>query len=84
MNRKRIRQMNTLLLRRLHKRPAAEFFEHREAFLQTLEQENFMQRFAPLLGEERLRCKCVLELCREELKQLCPQEPPRGLAPLCL
>ena len=63
MNRKRIRQMNTLLLRRLHKRPAAEFFEHREAFLQTLEQENFMQRFAPLLGEERLRCKCVLELC---------------------
>ena len=34
MNRKRIRQMNTLLLRRLHKRPAAEFFEHREAFLQ--------------------------------------------------
>ena len=78
MNRKRIRQMNTLLLRRLHKRPAAEFFEHREAFLQTLEQENFMQRFAPLLGEERLRCKCVLELCREELKQLCPQEPHEG------
>ena len=36
MNRKRIRQMNALLLRRLHKRPAAEFFEHREAFLQTL------------------------------------------------
>lgn len=78
MNRKRIRQLNALLLRRLHKRPAAEFFEHREAFLQTLEQENFMQRFAPLLGEERLRCKCVLELCREELKQLCPQEPHEG------
>lgn len=37
-----------------------------------------MQRFAPLLGEERLRCKCVLELCREELKQLCPQEPHEG------
>ena len=50
MNKKRIRQMNAVLLRRLMKRPAADHFARRQEFLQALEQENYMQRFAPLLG----------------------------------
>ena len=40
MNKKRIKQMNTLLLRRLNKRPAAEYFEGHGDFLRALEREN--------------------------------------------
>ena len=62
MNKKRIRQMNAVLLRRLMKRPAADHFAQRQEFLQALEQENYMQRLAPLLGEERVQCGQVLAL----------------------
>ncbi len=78
MNRKRIRQMNTLLLRRLQKRPAAAYFEEQKDFLLSLERENYMQRFAGLVSGERIRCGAVLELCREELAQLCPRQPQEG------
>lgn len=78
MNRKRIRQMNTLLLRRLQKRPAAAYFEEQKDFLLNLERENYMQRFAGLVSGERIRCGAVLELCREELAQLCPRQPQEG------
>ena len=78
MNRKRIRQMNTLLLRRLQKRPAAAYFEEQKDFLLSLERENYMQRFAGLVSGERIRCGAVLELCREELAQLCPHQPQEG------
>ncbi len=78
MNKKRIRQMNVLLLRRLQKRPAAFYFDDRAEFLQGLERENYMQRFAGLVGGERIRCGEVLSLCRAELGQLCPQEPEEG------
>ena len=67
--------MNTLLLHRLGKRPAADIFARRQDFLQSLERENYMQRFAPLLGSERVQCARVLELCREEMSMLCPGEP---------
>ena len=40
MNKKRIRQMNTLLLRRLQRRPAGDWFARRKDFLQALEREN--------------------------------------------
>ena len=78
MNKKRIRQMNTLLLRRLQKRPAAAYFEEQKDFLLSLERENYMQRFAGLVSGERIRCGAVLELCREELAQLCPRQPQEG------
>ena len=78
MNKKRIRQMNAVLLRRLMKRPAADHFARRQEFLQALEQENYMQRLAPLLGEERVQCGQVLALCRPELEKLCPGEPEEG------
>ena len=78
MNKKRIRQMNTLLLRRLQKRPAAAYFEEQKDFLLRLERENYMQRFAGLVSGERIRCGAVLELCREELAQLCPRQPQEG------
>ena len=78
MNKKRIRQMNTLLLRRLQRRPAGDYFTRRKEFLQGLERENYMQRFAPLLDGGRVRCAQALELCRGELEQLCPQAPREG------
>ena len=53
MNKKRIRQMNTQLLRRLQRRPAGDWFARRKDFLQALERENYMQRFAPLLDGDR-------------------------------
>ena len=37
-------------------------------FLQALEQENYMQRLAPLLGEERVQCGQVLALCGSSLR----------------
>lgn len=44
----------------------------------SLERENYMQRFAGLVSGERIRCGAVLELCREELAQLCPRQPQEG------
>ena len=61
MNRKRIRQMNTALLRRLTGRPTAEYFSG-QPLLERLESENYIQRFAPLYDGTRLRCGDVLEL----------------------
>ena len=37
-----------------------------------------MQRFAPLLDGGWVQCAQVLELCRGELEQLCPQTPREG------
>ena len=48
MNRKRIRQMNASLLRRLTTRPAVLWMEgRREVLAQLLEEQNYIQRFAP-------------------------------------
>ena len=78
MNRKRIRQMNASLLRRLTTRPAALWMEGRRDILsQLLEEQNYIQRFAPLYNGSRLRCADVLDLCREDLSRLSP-EPEEG------
>ena len=78
MNRKRIRQMNASLLRRLTTRPAALWMEGRRDILsQLLEEQNYIQRFAPLYNGTRLRCADVLDLCREDLSRLSP-EPEEG------
>lgn len=77
MNRKRIRQMNTALLRRLTVRPTAEYFSG-QPLLERLESENYIQRFAPLYDGTRLRCGDVLELCRPELAELSGGEPEDG------
>ena len=78
MTKKRIRQMNSALRRRLTNRPAADWLPDGETFARTLEAENYMQRFAPLFHGERLRCADVLALCRPELETLCPGEPSEG------
>ena len=77
MNRKRIRQMNTALLRRLTGRPTAEYFSG-QPLLERLESENYIQRFVPLYDGTRLRCGDVLELCRPELAELSGGEPEGG------
>ena len=78
MNKKRIRQMDLALRRRLSDRPAADYFAPRDALLRTLETEGYMQRFAGLFSGARLRCADVLALCRPELEVLCPGEPSEG------
>ncbi len=79
MTKKRIRQMNGALRRRLTSRPAADWLPDGESFARTLEAENYMQRFAPLFHGVRLRCAEVLTLCRPELDTLSGgQEPARG------
>ena len=78
MTKKRIRQMNSALRRRLTNRPAADWLPDGETFARTLEAENYMQRFAPLFHGERLRCADVLALCRPELDILCPVGPEEG------
>lgn len=78
MNRKRIRQMDLALRRRLSDRPAADYFAPGDALLRTLETEGYMQRFAGLFSGARLRCADVLALCRPELETLCPGEPSEG------
>ena len=79
MTKKRIRQMNGALRRRLTSRPAADWLPDGESFARTLEAENYMQRFAPLFHGVRLRCAEVLALCRPELDALSGgQEPARG------
>ena len=69
MNKKRIRQMNTALLRRLGSRPAAEYLAGQEKFLRALEGENYIQRFAPLYDGGRIRCADVLALT-EQVKRV--------------
>ena len=79
MTKKRIRQMNGALRRRLTSRPVADWLPDGESFARTLEAENYMQRFAPLFHGVRLRCAEVLALCRPELDALSGgQEPARG------
>ena len=78
MNRKRIRQMNAGLRRRLAARPAACWMAGcREALAALLEEQNYIQRFVPLYDGSRLRCADVLALCREDLCALAP-EPEEG------
>ena len=77
MNRKRIRQMNTALLRRLYRPPYGGVFQ-RPAPAGRLESENYIQRFVPLYDGTRLRCGDVLELCRPELAELSGGEPEGG------
>ena len=78
MNRKRIRQMDLALRRRLSDRPAADYFAPGDALLRTIESEGYMQRFTGLFSGARLRCADVLALCRPELETLCPGEPSEG------
>ena len=78
MNKKRIRQMDLALRRRLSDRPAADYFAPGDALLRALETEGYMQRFAGLFNGTRLRCADVLALCRPELETLCPGEPSEG------
>ena len=78
MNKKRIRQMDLALRRRLSDRPAVDYFAPGGALLRTLETEGYMQRFAGLFSGARLRCADVLALCRPELETLCPGEPSEG------
>ena len=78
MTKKRIRQMNSALRRRLTGRPAADWLPQGESFARRLETEGYMQRFAGLFSGARLRCADVLALCRPELETLCPGEPSEG------
>lgn len=78
MNKKRIRQMDLALRRRLSDRPAADYFAPGDALLRAIETEGYMQRFVGLFSGARLRCADVLALCRPELEVLCPGEPSEG------
>lgn len=78
MNKKRIRQMDLALRRRLSDRPAADYFAPGDALLRAIETEGYMQRFTGLFNGARLRCADVLALCRPELETLCPGEPSEG------
>ena len=78
MNKKRIRQMDLALRRRLSDRPAADYFAPGDALLRAIETEGYMQRFTGLFNGTRLRCADVLALCRPELETLCPGEPSEG------
>ena len=78
MNKKRIRQMDLALRRRLADRSAADWLAGREQLLARPEGDSYMQRFAPLFNGTRLRCADVLELCRPELSLLCPGDPAEG------
>ena len=82
MTRKRIRQMNAALLRRLSLRPAAEYLAGREETVAQLVGEGYFQRFAPLM-DRRLCCARVLDLCREDLERLDGPEPEEGWLPYC-
>ena len=82
MTKKRIRQMNAALLRRLSLRPAAEYLAGREETVAQLVGEGYFQRFAPLM-DRRLCCARVLDLCREDLERLDGPEPEEGWLPYC-
>ena len=77
MTKKRIRQMNAALLRRLSLRPAAEYLAGREETAAQLVGEGYFQRFAPLM-DRWLCCARVLDLCREDLERLDGPEPEEG------
>ena len=78
MNKKRIRQMTGSLLRRATTQPAAKYLAPHRAMLRALlEEQNYLQRFAPLFDGTRIQCAGVLSLCREELNALSP-EPEEG------
>ncbi|MBD5162681.1 MAG: cytidyltransferase-related domain protein [Oscillibacter sp.] len=78
MNKKRIRQMTGTLLRRIAVQPAAHWLApHRDMLRPLLEEQNYLQRFAPLYDDTRISCAAVLALCREELARLSP-EPEEG------
>ena len=78
MNKKRIRQMDLALRRRLADRPAADCLTGHDELLRRIETEGYMQRFAPLFNGARLCCADVLALCREELDALCGGAPQEG------
>ena len=81
MNKKRIRQMSSSLLRRLTTQPAVRYLSgQREMLRQLLEEQNFLQRFVPLYDGTRIRCGDVLSLCQEELDRLSPP-PEEGWIP---
>ena len=81
MNKKHIRQMTGSLLRRTAAQPAAKYLApHRALLRRWLEEENFLQRFAPLFDGTRLSCAAVLSLCREELERLSPRPEEGWLA----
>ena len=61
MTKKRIRQMNSALRRRLTGRPAADWLPQGESFARRLETEGYMQRFVPLFQGRRLRCADIQE-----------------------
>ena len=82
MTKKRIRQMNAALLRRMSLRPAAEYLAGREETAAQLVGEGYFQRFAPLM-DRRLCCARVLDLCREDLERLDGPEPEEGWLPYC-
>ena len=79
MTRKRIRQMNAALLRRLSRRPAAEYLAGREDLVQQLVGEGYFQRFVPLMAD-RVSCAGALDLCLERLDG---PEPREGWLPYC-
>ena len=82
MTKKRIRQMNAALLRRISLRPAAEYLAGREETAAQLVGEGYFQRFAPLM-DRRLCCARVLDLCREDLERLDGPEPEEGWLRYC-
>ena len=82
MTRKRIRQMNAALLRRLSRRPAAEYLAGREDLVQQLVGEGYFQRFVPLMAD-RVSCAGALDLCRGDLERLDGPEPREGWLPYC-
>ena len=75
MNKKRIRQMDLDLRRRLADRSAADWLAGREQLLARPEGDSYMQRFAPLFNGTRLRCAAVMELCRPEHSLRCRSDP---------
>ena len=77
MNKKRIRQMDLALRRRLSDRGASECIDPRLPLLQRIETEGYMQRFAGLFNGQRLRCADVLDLICPELEALCSGRAPR-------
>ena len=82
MTRKRIRQMTAALLRRLSRRPAAEYLAGREDLVQQLVGEGYFQRFVPLMAD-RVSCAGALDLCREDLERLDGPGPREGWLPYC-
>ena len=78
MNKKKLRQMSASLLRRLTTQPTVQYLSNRRGELTALlEDESFLQRFAPLFDGTRISCAAVLDLAREEMDRLSP-EPEEG------